>query len=118
VALENGEVLHAPYILEQFIRLRQICVDPALVGADDVPSVKMDFLQESFLDELNGEPFVVFSTFETGLSNKLTKMFEARGLRVGLITGQVDGNTRFQNVEKFQRGDLDVIFATIQAGAE
>lgn len=117
IELENGARIETPSILEQFIRMRQICVDPELIGADG-DSAKLDFLEEEFLDEIGDEPFVIFSTFETKLADKIEAIMKRKGKRIGFITGKVSSEKRFENIQKFQNGELDVIFATIQAGSE
>lgn len=116
VMLSNGEPLYSTGVLDQLIRLRQIALDPELIG-HRASSVKVDFFSD-FVDGMQDRPFVVFSTFETVLMDKLGAVLNKRGIKYGRITGKVSAEERTKNVSDFQAGRLQVILATIQAGGE
>lgn len=116
VLLDSGEPLHAPGVLAKLIRLRQLSTDPALVGLSTVSSIKTHFFGE-FVDELGDIPLVVYSAFETYIT-ELCKVLDKKKKSYVRLTGKEDGLTRGRNVEKFQRGDVQFSMGTIQAGGE
>jgi SNF2 family DNA or RNA helicase len=109
---ESGEeLLDTSGVLAQLMRMRQICLDPRLVGLD-APSAKTTALLE-WLDD-NREPVVVMSVFTSYL--KLIKAdVEALGLKVGMIHGEMEHKEKFATAEQFQAGKLDVLLCNIKA---
>jgi SNF2 family DNA or RNA helicase len=97
--------------LSQLLRLRQLCLDPRLLGFD-VRGAKTDALLE--WAENNIEPFVVmtmFSSYFDLVKGELEKL----GKRVEIIDGSVSKSKRQTVVEKFQRGEIDILLANIIA---
>jgi len=115
-ALDNGEPLHAPEVLQKLIRLRQISSDPALVGSASVSSAKTAFFAD-FVEGIGDEPFVVFSAFEQYVTI-LCEVLKKKGVTYARITGKEDGFQRARNVDKFQNGQVQAIIGTIQSGGE
>jgi SNF2 family DNA or RNA helicase len=97
--------------LSQLMRLRQLCLDPRLLGFD-VRGSKTDALLE--WAENNTEPFVVMTTFSSYFELVKPEL-EKLGKRVEVIDGSVSKSNRQEIVEKFQRGDVDILLANIIA---
>jgi SNF2 family DNA or RNA helicase len=95
-------------VLDQLIRLRQICLAPSILDIE-APSVKEKFLME-WLKDNPTESVIVFSNFSSYLK-KLHKEVEGSGL----IIGEVSKPQRLRVQESFQTGKTKVIFANIQA---
>jgi hypothetical protein len=105
----EGDVeLDAPSILAQLTRLRQLCLDPSLVGFD-APSAKTEALVE-YVYELN-EPVVIMSLFSSYL-DKLENIF-AKDRKIAKITGIIDSREKQRIAEQFQRGEIDVLLCNI-----
>jgi SNF2 family DNA or RNA helicase len=95
-------------ILDQLIRLRQICLAPSILDIE-APSIKETFLKE-WLHDNPTESVIVFSNFSSYLK-KLHQETEGSGL----IIGEVSKPQRLKVQEDFQAGKTKVIFANIQA---
>ncbi len=61
ILLDNGEKLSSPSVLSQLTRLRQLNLEPAILGVS-TPSAKTDFIRE-FLDGQTGKS-VLYSCFD------------------------------------------------------
>jgi SNF2 family DNA or RNA helicase len=107
IELDNGESLKSASILALLIRLRQLNLEPRILGLSDVPSVKTDFLNE-LIDELGDQKLVIFSTFESYIRT-LERDFYHQGLLPGrdliTITGTTPSEDRAQLVKIFQEND-------------
>jgi SNF2 family DNA or RNA helicase len=105
----DGDVeLDAPSILAQLTRLRQICIDPSLVGFD-YDSGKTESLVD-FVTDL-GRPVVIMSMFSSYL-DKLENIF-AKTHKVSKITGIISSREKKEVADKFQRGEIDVLLCNI-----
>ena len=62
ILLDSGEPLWAPGVLALLMRLRQLNLEPKILGVD-APSVKTDFLL-GLIEDLGDEKLVIYSTFE------------------------------------------------------
>lgn len=110
---EAGNVLiDAPNPLAQLTRLRQIGVDPRLLGVD-AGSIKTDYILE-WLDEHKGEPLLVFSTF-TEYLKYLEEVLKRMRIKVGRISGDTPAKKRQEVVDAFQNGELQVLLLNIKA---
>jgi SNF2 family DNA or RNA helicase len=105
---DDGE-LDAPNVLTQLMRLRQICLDPRLVGLD-APSAKTKALLE-WLDD-NKEPVVIMSMF-TSYFDLVKKDIEKLGRKVGMIHGKMSNQDKQKSVKLFQAGKIDVLLCNI-----
>jgi len=119
VLLENGEELYATNVLAALIRLRQLCLEPAILDGmgNNIGSAKTDFLMDFIEDDLDqDEPLVIFTTFEKYVS------FIEGSLRkfgkVGRITGLEKPEERRDVVSSFQNGDIRFCIGTVQAMGE
>jgi SNF2 family DNA or RNA helicase len=97
--------------LSQLIRLRQLCLDPRLLGFD-VRGSKTDALLEWAAN--NTEPFVVMTTFSSYFELVKPEL-EKLGKRVEVIDGSVTKSNRQRIVENFQSGKIDILLANIIA---
>ena len=112
IMLDNGEPLWAPGVLAQITRLRQLNVDPNILGADK-PSIKLDFLMD-LIDEVTGEggkKLVVFCTSEDAI---MRLHFHPAMPRHILISGHTPVDDRVPLSMQFNRDpDIEVCLATI-----
>ena len=97
--------------LSQLMRLRQLCLDPRLLGFD-VRGSKTDALLE--WAENNTEPFVVMTTFSSYFELVKPEL-EKLGKKVEVIDGSVTKSNRQRIVEDFQSGKVDILLANIIA---
>lgn len=106
---EDAVVMDASNVLSQLTRLRQICLDPRLLGFD-VVGCKTKALLE-WLDD-NREPVVIMSMFTSYL--KMVKAdIESLGLNVGMIIGEMSNAEKEKAKVDFQEGRLDVLLCNI-----
>lgn len=110
-AVDGDTEIDTMNALAQLMRLRQICLDPSLLGFD-APSVKLNALYEFAED--NEEPFIVMSSFSS-LFPKLKEELEKRGKKVGIISGKQSQKEKFQIAESFQKGNIDILLCNIIA---
>jgi SNF2 family DNA or RNA helicase len=97
--------------LSQLMRLRQLNLDPRLLGFKEVGS-KTTALMD-FAEGMN-EPFVVMSMLSSYF-NLVKGDLEKLGKKVEVIDGSVSKTNRQRIVELFQRGDIDILLANIIA---
>lgn len=97
--------------LDRLLRLRQICVDPALVGLEG-KSPKTDWMKQ-FLTDYPDTPVLIVSKFAQYLIH-LTQ--ELKG--VGIIYGGTSKQERYKLVQDFQAGKLKVLLLQIDACKE
>ena len=101
-------------VLSQLMRLRQITLDPILIGLD-TPSAKTDALLEAIEENVyaaDSEPIIIMSMF-TSYLKQIKPMIEKLGKRVRMITGEMSNNEKNENAKAFQRGDVDVLLCNI-----
>lgn len=115
ILLDNGEPLYAPGVLAALTRLRQLSIDPRLLGADK-PSAKTEFILD-FLEEDGGKT-VVFSCFESYV-RILSKSLSEMGIKHVTITGGKALEERAAAVKQFQEDeDTQVVLGTVQTMGE
>lgn len=112
--LDNGEMVTAPAVIAQLIRLRQICLEPNLLAEEKVstPSNKTQTLMELIDD--SDEKFVVFSCFAQYihvLESELTK----RKIPYVTIVGDQKPSERVHAIQEFQNGKARVCLGTVGA---
>jgi SNF2 family DNA or RNA helicase len=124
--LEDGEVLTAPSVLTQTLRLLQFASAYATIEIDDKtgeprallaePSAKID----SLMDDISNRDFGADSVAVSAVSRQLIELLSARmtkaGIAHGLITGKQSGDERQRAVDDFQSGRIKWILFTAQAG--
>jgi len=110
--VKQGDVeVDTQNVLAQLTRLRQICVDPQLIGLD-IPSAKTEALLEAIEDNTYDEPLVIMSMF-TSYLNMLKPDLEKLGKRVGMITGEMSNQQKQQAAQDFQAGRIDILLCNI-----
>jgi SNF2 family DNA or RNA helicase len=124
--LESGEVLSAPSVLTQTLRLLQFASAYATIEINETtgepkailsePSCKIDAL----MDDISGGDFGEDSVAVSAVSRQLIELLSARmtkaGIKHGLITGKQSADERQQAVDDFQSGRIKWILFTAQAG--
>lgn len=116
IELDNGETIKSPSVLALLTRLRQLNLDPRMLGLTR-PSTKTDFLVE-LLDELGDQKLVVFSTFEIYI-NLLSRDLTTAHIPHVVITGKTPTEDRMVNVKKFQEDpNIKIILGTMQTMGE
>lgn len=98
-------------VLAQLMRLRQLCLDPTLLGFD-CDSAKTEALIEAVENNTYGRPLVIMSSF-TSYLKKLKDEFELLGKTVGMITGEITNKEKNDAAQAFQRGELDILLCNI-----
>lgn len=106
---DDAPVVDTANVLAQLMRLRQLCLDPKLLGFD-VPSAKTNTLIE-WLDN-NREPVVIMSMF-TSYFDILKPQIEKLGLKVGMIHGKMSSQDKETAKVEFQKGNKDVLLCNI-----
>jgi SNF2 family DNA or RNA helicase len=120
VLLDTGEPLWSTSVLSTLTRLRQINVDPKILGVS-ASSAKTDFLMDLVEDMLKpegeGQKLVVFSCFERYIYLLSTIFF--KDINHVRVTGQESMEERAAAVKKFQEDpDCKLFLGTIQTAGE
>lgn len=120
--LKSGEVLdtilHAPTTLAQITRLRQICLNPAIIGgAND--SAKLDFLLPFLMDEFKGSdtPVLIF-TFYRALIPFIRELVKRVRVPYAEIVGGMSSLELRAIEDQLNRGKLKIIAGTAQSMGE
>lgn len=111
----NGESVDAETVLSMITRLRQICIHPKLLFESYSGGSKIDALVD-LINEREGK-VVVFTAFA-----EVAVLAEAQLLTAGInsraFTGSMTNKARSEAVEKFKRGDVQVLIVTHKTGGE
>lgn len=107
---EDGSVVTQNQ-LDRLLRLRQICVDPALVGVEG-KSPKTEWIKQ-FLKDYPDTPILIVSKFAKYLVALTEELKD-----VGIIYGGTSKAQRYQLVQDFQQGKLNVLCLQIDACKE
>lgn len=97
-------------ILEQLVRIRQVCAAPAILGLRG-RSPKIDWL-EQYVKDYPEKSIIVFSN-----SKKFIQLVAVR-VKCVVITGDTPTKLRHTYIEMFQTGAVSVIVIQTQAGKE
>jgi SNF2 family DNA or RNA helicase len=124
--LEGGEILTAPSVLTQTLRLLQFAsayatmeINPATGEPKAVlsdPSCKIDALMDDLSNGDCWEDSVAVSAVSRQLIELLSARLTKAGISHGLITGKQDADERQRAVDDFQAGRIKWILFTAQAG--
>jgi SNF2 family DNA or RNA helicase len=95
------------------MRLRQIASSPALLGGED-DSAKLDTAVE-IIGDAQEKPLVVFTWFK-GTTKLLQERLARQHIEARTFTGDTPEEARTELTEAFQRGEFQVMIATIAAG--
>jgi len=110
--LDSGEEIDAPTVLAQLTRLRQLSIDPRMLGGR-ARGCKTELLIEWLNErEDTSRPVVVMSMF-TSYLNLLKDELDLEGYRVGMITGEMSGTDKQKAADDFQSGNIDVLLCNI-----
>ena len=125
VLLDTGEPLWSTSVLSTLTRLRQINLDPKILGIS-AGSAKTEYLMDlvddtirsgNGKDKAEGDKLVIFSTFEKYIYLLSTIYF--KDIPHVLITGQVPPDKRSEAVKAFQEDpNIKLALCTIQTGGE
>jgi SNF2 family DNA or RNA helicase len=107
---ETGHEVDTMDALSKLMRMRQLCLDPALLGFEKAASAKTDALMDWLKD--NTEPVVIMSMF-TSYLKKLKPTLEAKGHKVGMIHGEMSNKDKFGAAQDFQAGRTNVLLCNI-----
>lgn len=115
VLLDQGTMLHAPSVVAQLVRLKQIACTPVLVGGPD-ESAKTQALLEYAEDYARDYKLLVFTTFAKYADHLADKLAEYGVVK---ITGAVSEKSRKEAADAFN-GDpaCRVLVGTIGAMSE
>lgn len=108
---ESDDGIDAQNVLAQLMRLRQICLEPSLLGLD-TPSAKTEALLEAIEDGTYDEPIIIMSMFTSYLKH-LAPQIQALGKRVGMIHGEMSNKEKNDTAQAFQAGKIDVLLCNI-----
>ena len=102
--------------LTQLLRLRQICCDPRLVGAE-AESAKLEVFRELLAEALDdGHRLLVFSQF-TSLLALLRTELEGQAVAHAYLDGAMAPRARQAEVDRFQASpDVPVFLLSLKAG--
>jgi len=124
--LESGEILSAPSVLTQTIRLLQFASAFATLETNEEtgetklllhdPSCKVDALMEDIENGDFGDDSVAVSAVSKQLINLLSAAMTKAEIPHGLITGDQDEDERQRAIDDFQSGKTKWILFTAQAG--
>lgn len=106
---ENPPVVDVANVLSQLMRLRQLCLDPRLLGFNVVGAKTKALLE--WLDD-NREPVVIMTMFSSYF-DLVQPDIEKLGLKVGRIEGKMSNKEKDQAATDFQHGKLDVLLCNI-----
>lgn len=124
--LEGGEILSAPSVLTQTLRLLQFASayatmevnpttgEPKAILSD--PSCKIDALMDDIQNGDFGDDSVAVSAVSRQLIELLSARLTKAGIKHGLITGKQNAEERQAAVDDFQSGRTKWILFTAQAG--
>lgn len=114
----EGTLVDAPSVLVKIIRMRQLAIDPRMLGFKGV-GCKTDILLKYLADrkaDAKTSPVVVMSMF-TSYLKILWKDLVKKGYRVGMLHGEMTAKEKQAAANEFQAGEYDVLLCnTISAG--
>lgn len=107
--LENGDVFKADTAISQILRLRQVALNPSIIGGEDI-SAKTEALLD-IMEDVNNQ-VVIFSWFKSYV-NLLKEKLEDKGYSVSFMTGDTKQKDRHQAIDDFKKGKNKIFLATI-----
>ena len=124
--LASGDILSAPSVLTQTLRLLQFASSYATMEVDEntgapktslhSPSCKIDALMDDIKNEDFGDDSVAVSAVSKQLINMLSAELTKEKIPHGLITGDQSEEERQIAIDNFQSGKIKWILFTAQAG--
>jgi SNF2 family DNA or RNA helicase len=123
---DSGDVVTAPSVLTQTIRLLQFASSYATMVSDeatgeqrailDSPSCKIDALMNDIDSGDFGDDSIAVSAVSKQLINLLSAELTKKKIPHGLITGDQDEDERQKAIDDFQSGAIKWVLFTAQAG--
>jgi len=113
--LSDGTYLHAPIILAQLIRLKQICNSPKLLDyniQDD--GCKIEWLLD-FVQDLNSNQLVIYTQFSK-MADLIYEKLKNLDIRAELFTGSQNSKQREQILKDFEQKKIQIVILTYGAG--
>ena len=105
-------------VLDALLKLRQICLSPALLkltGNNVTQSAKLTYLKENIEDMLHsGHSLLIFSQFTWFLS-KVKDVFDDKKIDYLYLDGQTPSKKRKDLVNQFNAGDARVFIISLKA---
>ncbi len=124
--LSSGEIVSAPSVLTQTLRLLQFASSYANLVEDEItgetkvvlstPSCKVDALMDDIENGDYGDDSVAVSAVSKQLINLLSEEMTKKKIPHGLITGDQNEDERQRAIDDFQSGQIKWILFTAQAG--
>jgi len=115
ILLDDGEKLWSPSVLSTLTRLRQMNLDPKILGVTS-SAVKTEYIWETV--ESTDEKVVIFSCFEKFI-DLLHHIFDSMGIKNVTITGTTSADKRRDAAKQFQEDPkTQVCLGTIQCMGE
>ena len=105
----SGVEVDTSSVITQLMRLRQLCLDPRLLGFETEGAKTVALLE--YLEN-HREPIVIMSMF-TSYLKLLKPLIEKLNLKVGFIIGDMANHAKQQTAESFQSGKIDVLLCNI-----
>ena len=102
-------------LLDRLIRVRQVCLDPAILGLPKGDSPKTDWIKQ-YLQDYSDISTIIFSKSTRYLLRLQTDLNKPE--EIGLIIGATPIEKRNQIKKDFQNGKLKVLLINIDAGKE
>ena len=113
ILLDTGEPLWSTNVLSCLTRLRQINLDPKIIGVTS-SSAKTEFIMD--MVDSTDDKLVIFSCFEKYI---FLLHLLLQDIPHSMITGRVNPDKRLEEVKKFQEDDsIKLCLGTIQAMGE
>lgn len=107
VAELDDVVVDSENALSKLMRLRQLSIDPRLLGFDVIGEKTLAIRE--YLDD-NKEPIVIMSMFTSYLKLLAT---ELKDKKIGMIIGETSQKDKQKAVEDFQKGKIDILLCNI-----
>lgn len=103
-------------VLDQLIRMRQICLAPALLDLKGA-SPKLNWVIQYFTDYPE-QPTIVFTKFTSFIKKILAPTLNEKQIKYACITGSTTTNQRKRYIKDFQTGKFNCLIINIDAGKE
>lgn len=103
-------------ILDRLVRVRQLCLDPALLGLPEGDSPKTDWIKH-YAEDYPDTPTIIFSKSKMYLKKLRNTVFD-NDLDTEIITGETLIEVRNTIKEAFQKGKIKRLLLQIDAGKE
>ena len=114
---DMSRLITAPNTVSQIIRLRQICLSPALLGGPE-DSAKLDLLYDLLKDLLESEEKVIIFSYFRGFINQVASMLDHIAVPYGQIVGGQSSSDRYKVQQELTDGKIPIVIGTAQSMGE